>query len=130
MMKVALALLALVLSGFAQPAPAAAQCSDACTRLVKADGSLSGFGCIYDENANANCMATSTYCRLRSCTNVLLYTPAGQFAGMRDGCAERRIESARTVTQAIGDGGRRTVSTTRHVLVRRLALGLARTRPI
>jgi hypothetical protein len=129
-MKIALALLALVLLGFAQPAPAAAQCSDACTRLVKADGSLAGFGCIYDENANASCMATSTYCRLRSCTNVLLYTPAGQFAGMRDRCAERRIEPARAVTQAIGDGGRRALSSTRHALIQRLALGLTRTRPI
>lgn len=128
-MKTAIALLAFVLLGFAQPAPAAAQCSDACTRLLKEDGSVAGFGCIWSEGSNANCMATSTYCRLRSCTNVLLYTPSGQFAGMSDGCAERGIESARAVGQAIGNGARRALSSTHDVLIRRLALRLARTRP-
>lgn len=127
-MKFALVLPALALLALAGPGEAAAQCNDACTRLVKTDGSHSGYGCVISEGSNSNCMATTTYCRLRSCSSVLLHTPEGHFAGVRDRCDGSRIESARVVARAIASGGRVALSATRHALIRRLALALTRAR--
>lgn len=96
-MKTLLTCLALMLLAFTLPREAAAQCNDACTRLVK-DGQLNGYGCVYMEGSGMSCIATSTRCNLQRCMYAYLTTPEGRLVELRNGCDESAAATRVTAT--------------------------------
>jgi hypothetical protein len=87
-MKILLGLFSLVLLACALPSAAQAQCSSGCTRLLKENGEVAGYGCVTIENSGVNCIATATKCTASRCMNAFITTPEGRVVGQRDGCVE------------------------------------------
>ena len=88
-MRRILALVALVVGCVAlRPVDTRAQCNEACIPIVAPNGAR-GFGCVVDNDSNAACIARSTICWTRLCSNALITAPTGQMIAMADICGDK-----------------------------------------
>lgn len=70
-----------------------AQCTERCIKFVTPEGS--GYGCIVDNDSGMICIARSTSCYSKLCSNAMVTDPSGRTLAVAEICSGNVIVHSR-----------------------------------